>query len=153
MEKVNWSSIHVICILVGKVIWTSTSVMSSFPFIVSTCSSNFKFEWCYFDCVHCDFKFIWRDFDMDSLFFELQIVFYFQLFLSANVRHINIFYLRDHVQLHILVWTTLNLVQSWSYHVKINFATTPIDRDTYVDFRKISVRKTIWDLEFSEHLL
>ena len=25
---------------------------------------------------------------MDSLIFELQIVFYFQLFLSANVRHI-----------------------------------------------------------------
>ena len=50
--------------------------------------SNFKFEWCYFHCVHCDFKFIWRDFDMDSLIFELQIVFYFQLFLSANVRHI-----------------------------------------------------------------
>ena len=28
-----------------------------------------------------------RDFDMDSLIFEIQIVFYFQLFLSANVRH------------------------------------------------------------------
>ena len=26
---------------------------------------------------------------MDSLIFELQIVFYFQLFLSANVRHTN----------------------------------------------------------------
>ena len=26
---------------------------------------------------------------MDSLIFELQIVFYFQLFLSANVRHKN----------------------------------------------------------------
>ena len=38
VEKVNWSSNHVICILVGMVIWTSTSAMSSFPFIVSTCS-------------------------------------------------------------------------------------------------------------------
>ena len=28
---------------------------------------------------------------MDSLIFELQIVFYFQLFLSANVRHIFVF--------------------------------------------------------------
>ena len=27
---------------------------------------------------------------MDSLIFELQIVFYFQLFLSANVRHIKL---------------------------------------------------------------
>ena len=27
-------------------------------------------------------------FDMDSLIFELQLVFYFQLFFSANVRHI-----------------------------------------------------------------
>ena len=27
---------------------------------------------------------------MDSLIFELQIVFYFQLFLSANVRHRNL---------------------------------------------------------------
>ena len=27
---------------------------------------------------------------MDSLIFELQIVFYFQLFLSANVRHNNL---------------------------------------------------------------
>ena len=26
---------------------------------------------------------------MDSLIFELQVVFYFQLFLSANVRHID----------------------------------------------------------------
>ena len=85
VEKVNWSSNHVICILVGMVIWTSTSAMSSFPF--QLVQSNFKFEWCYFDCVHCDFKFIWRDFDMDSLIFKLQIVLYFQLFLSANVRH------------------------------------------------------------------
>ena len=56
--------------------------MSSFPFIVSTSvvQSNFKFEWCYFDCFHCDFKFIWRDFDRDSLIFKLRIVFYFQLF-------------------------------------------------------------------------
>ena len=38
VEKVNWSSNHVICILVGMVIWTSTSAMSSFPFLVSTCS-------------------------------------------------------------------------------------------------------------------
>ena len=38
VEKVNWSSNHVICILVGMVIWTSTSTMSSFPCIVSTCS-------------------------------------------------------------------------------------------------------------------
>ena len=28
------------------------------------------------------------NFDMDSLIFELQLVFYFQLFLPANVRHI-----------------------------------------------------------------
>ena len=58
-----------------------------FPLQFQLVQSNFKFEWYYFDCVHCDFKFIWRDFDMDSLIFELQIVFYFQLFLSANVRH------------------------------------------------------------------
>ena len=38
VEKVNWSSNHVICILVEMVIWTSTSAMSSFPFLVSTCS-------------------------------------------------------------------------------------------------------------------
>ena len=37
-EKVNWSSNHAIWILVGVVIWISTSAMSSFPFIVSTCS-------------------------------------------------------------------------------------------------------------------
>ena len=38
VDKVNWSSNHIICILVGMVIWTSTSAISSFPFIVSTCS-------------------------------------------------------------------------------------------------------------------
>ena len=41
VEKVNWSSNHVICILVGMVvIWTSTTAMSiQFSlFIISTCS-------------------------------------------------------------------------------------------------------------------
>ena len=38
VEKVNWSSNHLICILFGMLICTSTSAMSSFPFIVSTCS-------------------------------------------------------------------------------------------------------------------
>ena len=37
VEKVNWSSNDVICTLVGMVIWTSTSAISSFPFTVSTC--------------------------------------------------------------------------------------------------------------------
>ena len=32
---------------------------------------------------------------MDSLIFELQIVFYFQLFLSANVRHTNTIVAKD----------------------------------------------------------
>ena len=35
---------------------------------------------------------------MDSLIFELQIVFYFQLFLSANVRHT-----KDGITFHVTV--------------------------------------------------
>ena len=39
------------------------------------------FECCYFDFVYCDF-------DVDHLVFEIQISFYCHLFLSANLRHI-----------------------------------------------------------------
>ena len=39
------------------------------------------FKCCYFDFVYCDF-------DVDHLVFEIQISFYRHLFLSANVRHI-----------------------------------------------------------------
>ena len=42
--------------------------------------SQLTFKCCYFDFVYCDF-------DVDNLVFEIQISFYCHLFLSANVRH------------------------------------------------------------------
>ena len=42
--------------------------------------SQFMFKCCYFDFVYCDF-------DVDHLVFEIQISFYCHLFLSANVQH------------------------------------------------------------------
>ena len=49
---------------------------------------------------------------MDSLIFELQIVFYFQLFLSANVRHNDMTLVRFYcylytVILYVILHTTL----------------------------------------------
>ena len=49
---------------------------------------------------------------MDSLIFELQIVLYFQLFLSANVRHntetaatkLNLTFLTEHASLLRMLW-------------------------------------------------
>ena len=42
--------------------------------------SQLIFKCCYFDFVYCDF-------DVDHLVFEIQISLYCHLFLSANVRH------------------------------------------------------------------
>ena len=42
--------------------------------------SQLMFKCCYFDFVYCNF-------DVDHLVFEIQISFYCHLFLSANVRH------------------------------------------------------------------
>ena len=42
--------------------------------------SQLMFKWCCVDFVYCDF-------DVDHLVFEIQISFYCHIFLSANVRH------------------------------------------------------------------